>query len=337
MKGSPKPPVAQEGQVGQPGVDLLTQPPSEAAIVALAERQHALITLPQLQLHGLGKAAVAKRAKDGRLYRVHRGVYAVGRPSVTQRGRWMAAVLAYGPTAVLSHRSAAALHGLRPDNRAKTDVTQPSSSVKPRPGIEVHRSSTLSGDDVTLVDGIPCTTVARTLVDLGDDVDQQAVERAVGQAEVLQVYDGRAVEDALERAGPRRGAGILSAVLEDFGEPTLTKRELEERFLALCRQASLPRPAVNAWITLEDGIAYEVDFLWRAEGLVVETDSRRFHSHGAAFENDRLRDQRLTLAEFIVLRFTWRQITREPARVAATVARVLARGRHPPLARLARP
>jgi predicted transcriptional regulator of viral defense system len=193
MKGSPKPPSAEAGYVGQPGVDFRSQPPSETAIVALAERQHALITLPQLQLHGLGKAAVAKRAKDGRLYRIHRGVYAVGRPHLTQHGRWMAAVLACGPRAVLSHRSAAALHGLRPDNRAKSDVTLPGSSVRPRPGIEVHRSSTLSEHDVTTVDGIPCTSVARTLVDLGDDVDRPGVERAVGQAEVLGVFDGAAV------------------------------------------------------------------------------------------------------------------------------------------------
>jgi hypothetical protein len=303
----------------------------------MAERQHALITLSQLQLHGLGKAAVAKRAKDGRLYRVHRGVYAVGRPSLTQRGRWMAAVLAYGPRAVLSHRSAAALHGLRPDNRAKTDVTLPSASVKPRSGIEVHRSTTLTAADITTVDGIPCTTVARTLVDLGDDVAQQGVERAVGQAEVLGVFDGAAVESALARAGSRRGAGILGAVLEDFKEPNLTRRELEKRFLALCKQASLPSPAVNAWVTLPDGVAYQADFLWRAERLIVETDSRTFHSHRAAFENDRLRDQRLTLAGFTVVRFTWRQVTREPGRVSCTVGRLLAQGRHPPLARLARP
>jgi hypothetical protein len=337
MKGSPKRPAAEAGQVGQPGVDLLIQPPSEAAIVALAECQHALITLPQLQLHGLSKAAVAKRAKDGRLYRVHRGVYAVGRPSLTQRGRWMAAVLAYGPTAVLSHRSAAALHGLRPDNRAKADVTLPSSSVKPRPGIEAHRSSTLTAADVTTVDGIPCTTVARTLVDLGDDVDKQGVEHAVSQAEVMGLFDGEAVDGALARAGPRRGAGILRAVLENYVEPTLTRRELERRFLALCRQASLPSPAVNAWVTLPDGAAYQVDFLWREERIIVETDSRAFHSNRAAFENDRLRDQRLTLAGFTVLRFTWRQVTREPARVAAAISRLLARSRHPPHARLARP
>jgi Protein of unknown function (DUF559)/Transcriptional regulator, AbiEi antitoxin len=337
MKGSPKSAGGEPQQVGQPGVDFLVEPPSEVAIVAQGERQHDVVTLSQLQFLGLGKAAVAKRAKEGRLYRVHRGVYAVGRPYLTQRGRWMAAVLAYGPRAVLSHRSAAALHGLRPDNRPKSDVTVAGPSAKSRPTIDVHASRTLTRADITTVDRIPCTTVARTLVDLGDDVDQQAVERAVGQAEVLGVFDGQAVEDALERAGPRRGAGILGAVLEDFREPTLTNRQLEARFLALCRRASLPSPEVNAWITLPDGVSYQADFLWRAERLIVETDSRWFHSHRAAFESDRLRDQRLTLAGFTVVRVTWRQVDREPGRVADTVGRLLARASEPPTARLARP
>ena len=223
--------------------------------MAEAERQHALLTLPQLQSHGLGKAAVAKRAKGGRLYRVHRGVYAVGRPDLTQHGRWMAAVLACGPTAVLSHRSAAGLHGIRRDNRAKNDVTLPSPSARSRSTIDVHTSLTLEEADITTVDGIPCTTVARTLVDLGDVVSRREVERAVDQAEVLRVFDGRAVHEALARAGRRKGAGTLRAVLESYDEPALTEREMEERFLALCRKASLPSPAVNAWITLADGVA----------------------------------------------------------------------------------
>jgi hypothetical protein len=265
MKGSPKPPVLEARHVGQPGVDFRAYLPLEAAIVALAERQHGLITLPQLQLLGLGKAAVAKRAKEGRLHRVHRGVYAVGRPALTQRGHWLAAVLACGPKAVLSHRSAAALHGIRRDNRAKTDVTLASPSARPRPGIEVHRSSTLGAADIAVIDCIPCTTLARTLVDLGDVVHRPEVERAVGQSEVLRVFDGRGVDEALARAGPRRGAGTLRAVLAAYEEPKLTEKGIEEAFLALCRTASLPSPAVNEWITTDDGIAYKADFLWRPE------------------------------------------------------------------------
>ena len=324
MKGSPKPPWSEAQHIGQPGVDFCSELPSEAAIVALAERQHGLVTLPQLQLHGLGKAAVAKRAKDGRLHRVHRGIYAVGRPSLTNRGRWMAAVLAYGPKARLSHRSATALHGIRPDNRAKTDVTVPGRSARSRPTIDVHTSLTLDPADITTINGIPCTTVARTLVDLGDVVSRSAVERAVNQAEVLRLFDGKAVHEALARAGPRRGAGTLRAVLESYTEPALTRKGIEERFLALCRKSTLPSPAVNTWITLNDGVAYEADFLWRTEKLIAETDGRDVHSTRKAFEHDRLRDQRLTLAGYTVVRFTWRQLTRDPAGVAETLAALLA-------------
>ena len=235
------------------------------AIARLAERQHGLVTLTQLQVLGLSRSAVAKRAREGRLTRIHRGVYAVGHGRLTKRGHWMAAVLAYGPKALLSHRSAAALHGIRADNRPKTDVTLSSRSARPRPGIEVHTSTTLKAADCTTIDGIPCTSLARTLLDLAEAVDERAVERAVNQAEVLRRFDLRAVEEVLSRAAGRRGAAVLKRVLADYDGPTLTDRELEERFLALCRSASVPRPEVNGWIALDHGIAYKVDFLWRAE------------------------------------------------------------------------
>lgn len=195
----------------------------------LAERQHNVISLPQLQLCGLSPSAVRQRVATGRLTRIHRGVYAVGHGRLTKRGRWMAAVLAYGPGAVLSHRSAAALHGIRPDNRAKTDVTLPSRSARRRPGIDIHASTTLEPADLTTIDGIPCTRLARTLLDLAEAVDRRGVERAVDQAEVLRVFDLRAVHEVLSRAAGRRGAGVLAAVLAEYDGPTLTDRELEER------------------------------------------------------------------------------------------------------------
>jgi Protein of unknown function (DUF559) len=176
--------------------------------------------------------------------------------------------------------------------------------------------------------------VARTLLDLGDLEPARLVERALEQAEVLCVFDLTAVEVALERAGPRRGPGVLRNVLGDLGEPTLTDRELEELMLELIRGAGLPQPEVNAWVTAE-GVAYKADFLWRAERLIAETDSRAFHTSRRAFEHDRLRDQRLALAGFTVVRFTWRQVTRDPGGVGATLAGLLEAGR--PLARLASP
>ncbi len=277
----------------------------------LAERQHGVVALRQLQLLGLSKSAVSRRARAGRFHRMHRGVYAVGYPKLTRYGQWMAAVLACGPKAALSHRSSAGLSALRPDNRRKSDVSVPSPSARPRAAIEVHRSVTLTADDVTTVEGIPCTTIARTLVDLGDVLDRRAVERAVEQADVLRLFDLREVQQAIERAGPRRGPGLLSSVLENLDGPTLTESELEEAFLALCREAAIPTPEVNAWMTLPNGSAIKVDFLWRKERLAVETDGHLFHRTRQSRERDTKRDQLLRVAGFEPVRFTGRQVVFE--------------------------
>jgi hypothetical protein len=145
----------------------------------------------------------------------------------------MAAVLAMGPAARASHRSAAGLLELRVDNRATVDVTVPRASARKRAGIDVHTTTTLTRADVTTHQGIPCTSVARTLVDLGDVIGRRGVERAVEQAEVLRVLDLGALDEVLARAGPRRGAGMLRSILGDLATPTLTRSELEECFLAL--------------------------------------------------------------------------------------------------------
>jgi hypothetical protein len=252
-------------------------------------------------------------------------VYAIGRPELTARGRWMAATLAYGATAVLSHRSAAVLWGIHGSEGAKTHVTLPSPNARARYGIEVHRSLTLTDADLTRLDGIPCTSVARTLIDFADKAKRREVERAVDQAEVLRIFDLQAVEDAIARAGRRRGAALLQAVIADYAGPTLTEEGLEEQFFALCRKAALPEPEVNVWITLDDGAAYKADFLWRAERLILETDGRDVHTTRRAFEHDRRRDQRLTRAGFTVVRFTWRQVTRDADRVLQTTQDLLAR------------
>ena len=288
-------------------------------IARLAERQHGVVGLRQLKEIGLSASGVRSRVARGRLHRIHRGVYAVGYPKLIGYGHWMAAVLACGPRAVLSHRSAAGLWNLRPDNRQKSDISLPSPSARAKAAIEVHRSVTLTADDVTTVDGIPCTTLARTLVDLGDVVDRRAVERAVEQAEVLRLFDLRAIERAIERAGPRRGTGLLSSVLENLSGPTLTASELEEAFLTLCRNAALPTPEVNAWMALPDGSAIKVDFLWRKERLAVETDGHPFHRTRQSRERDTKRDQLLRLAGFEPVRFTGRQVALEKEWVTRTL------------------
>lgn len=295
------------------------QPSRDRNLADLAARQHGVVALAQLRMLGMSASAVRDRVATGRLHRVHRGAYAVGHPLLPAEGRWMAAVLSCGPGSVLSHRSAAALLGLRPSARTGIDVSAPGRAGRSRIGIDAHRAATLAAEDLTSVRGIPCTTVARTLLDLAEVVDCRALERACEQAEMLRLLDLRAVDDVLKRAAGRRGAPILRAVFADldFGA-TLTRSELEERFLALCASSGVPRPRVNACVNVNGG-SLEVDFLWPERRLIVETDGRRAHGTRQAFERDRRRDQRLALAGWRVVRFTWRQVVHEPAEVAETL------------------
>ena len=292
------------------------------AIGRLAERQHGVVSLGQLQSVGLTPSGVRSRVRRGPLTRIHRGVYAVGHGRLTMHGLWMAAVLACGPEALLSHRSAAGLLGVRPVNRTRADVTVTSSSVRPRGGIDVHRTSTLQDADVTVVDGIPCTSLARTLLDLAEVIDRRGVERAIDQAERLRLFDLQAVEDVLSRSDGRHGAPVVRAVLAEYAGPTLTDQELEERFLAMCRAAGFAQPEVNSWIVLADG-AVKADFLWRRERLVVETDGWASHGTRRAFVSDRRRDRRLRLAGWETCRFTWDEVVDDAAEVGATLRRLL--------------
>ena len=292
-------------------------------LAAVAGRQHGVVSLHQLRSLGLSASGVRDRVAAGRLHRVHRGIYTVGVPLLAPRSRWMAAVLAYGARAALSHRSAGAAWGLRADTRDRADVSLPSESVRSRPGIDAHRSATLSAEDVTPVDNIPCTTVARTLLDLADVLNRRGLERAVEQADVLRIFNRRQVDLVLTRAVGRRGAPRLQAVLDANAEPTLTESELEESFLELCERHGLPRPEVAVWVQTREG-HIKADFLWRAQRVVVETDGYTFHGHRQAFERDHRRDALLDLAGWKVRRFTWRQIANDADLVVATVRTALA-------------
>jgi hypothetical protein len=288
-------------------------------LAALATEQDAVLAGTQLRELGFSRDQVAARVSNRRLYRVHQGVYSIVHPSkLSAHGRWRAAVYACGPGAVLSHRSAAALLGIRRTDRAATDVTTPRRTGRSRRGINVHRPGRLTDADITVVRGIPCTTVARTLVDLAGVTDRRSVERACDQAERLELFDLRAIEEQLERAGPRRGAKRLRAVIAAYKagqRPSITESELEERFLAIVVRAGLPRPLVNEWILLPDGTLVRVDFLWPAERLAVETDGRDTHARQRAFVSDRDRDQRLTIAGWRPVRFTWEQVVHAPTTV----------------------
>ena len=298
-------------------------PPLEGAIARLATAQHGVVALAQLHELGLEADAVRKRVACGRMHRMHAAVFAVGHAPLTRNGWYMAAVLACGGGASLSHRAAAALRMLRQSSRSKVDVTSPRRTGRERRGIDAHTSTTLLPRDIETVDGIPCTSVARTLLDLAAVLPRRAVERAVDQADVLQVLDARTIEDVLERAKGHHGVGVLRAILDEHAPgTTLTRNDLEEAFLQICRSAGLPRPAVNAWIALGP-TGYEADFLWRRQGLIAEADGRDVHTTKRAFEHDRRRDQALMLAGYRVVRFPRSQILADRAGVAATLRALL--------------
>jgi predicted transcriptional regulator of viral defense system len=300
--------------------------PLDHRIADLAVKQHGVVALDQLCAFGLGKDAVRKRVAAGRLHRVHRGVYAVGYPLLSKKGHWMAAVLACGPGAVLSHRSAAALWGLQGDGRAKVDVTAPGRRGRMPAGIAAHRHGALDAPDRAKVNDIPCTSLARTLLDVAA-VSPHLVGGAVAQAEVLRVFDLAAVQDVLSRSRRRRGVARLRRALSAY-DPRWerTRSGLERDFLALCARSKLPPPEVNAFLII-DGHRLEPDFLWRDARLIVETDGRQFHDTPSAFERDHQRELRLTLAGWRVSHYSWHQVLDRPDEVTRALRVLLGRSR----------
>ncbi|HEV2775503.1 MAG TPA: DUF559 domain-containing protein [Solirubrobacteraceae bacterium] len=208
--------------------------------------------------------------------------------------------------------------------RRVVDVTAPASRGRAREGVRVHSGATLFRRDVTLIDNIPCTSLARTILDIAETGTRRDVERAIDRAEQQQMLDTRALDDVLARSYGRRGATILRAVLSEHSAgSTLTRTELEEAFLAICRAVELPPDATNVWIPFPEGDGAEADFLYRRQSLIVEVDGRGPHSTRRSFTSDRRRDQRLMLLGWRVVRFTWQQVTFEPAYVAATLRGLL--------------
>jgi very-short-patch-repair endonuclease len=282
--------------------------PQSAAlsIAALADAQYGVIARAQLIDAGLTDAGVARRVRDGRLRRLHRGVYAVGHRALTAEGRWLAAVLAGGPGAVLSHATAAAAWDLRRAGGTFIHVTVPTRGGRERrAGLRLHRSNTLGATDVTVHRGIPITTPARTIIDLAGTLKGRALEHLVDLADQRGLVDFTDLRAA--------NSASLQAVLRNY-RPAPTRSELEERFLQLCDDYGIERPETNGRI---EGI--EVDFVWRERRLIVEVDGYRYHRTPSAFERDRERDVRLITADWTVLRFTWHQIVQRAAWVAAAI------------------
>lgn len=262
-------------------------------LLAVAARQHGMVTTAQLAEAGIGRRSVARRVAKGWLVQRHRGVYQVG-PVQAPRGAEMAAILATGPGSLLSHDTAAALWGFRPPHDGPIHVTT-TRDQRPRPGIRTHRTTRTDSLDAAVLQGLPLTGAQRTLDDLARTLRGAELDRAREQAAVLGLI----------------GRGH---------EPAFTRSEAERRLLRLVRKARLPEPRTNVRLH-----GYEVDFLWPAARLVVEVDGFAFHRTRGAFERDRRRDADLAAAGYTVVRFTWRQITQEPEAVVAQLAVLLRR------------
>jgi hypothetical protein len=249
---------------------------------------------------------------------VHRGVYAVGHGRLTPDGRRLAAVLTGGLEATLFQRSAAALLDLRCASRGAVDIATPTRRGRTRPGIRAHAAD-LHPSERVVVRGIPCTSVARTLLDCADVLDRRSLERMCEQAEILRVFDLAAIRRTLDRANGRKGAALLDAVLQDLTpDKPPSRNEFERDFLRLCEEARVPPPRVNA---PQRGI--ELDFLWPDHNLIVETDGYKTHGTRGAFERDRERDRRLVIDGWRVVRFTWLQVTRRPQEVTEALQALL--------------
>lgn len=278
-------------------------------IAALADRQHGVVAVWQLLRLGLGRDAIQYRASIGQLHRIHRGVYAVGYRTLTPKGHRMAAVLAYGPDAVLSHRSAAAHWDFGP-GFWKIEVTTPHSR-RGRKGTRAHQA-TLHPEDITIRDGIPITSVARTILDLASQLNQDRLTNLIEEADRKQLFDLGALDRVLARRqrAPRR----LTAVLAAYRGPADTRSKLERDFRALIAKTGLPEPQYNVLLA-----GLTVDVYWPEWKLVVELDGKPYHTDPSAFETDRIRDATLQKIDIRVLRVTGKRMDNESGAVLADI------------------
>lgn len=297
----------------------------DRAVARLAQRQHGVVARRQLLEIGLGRVAIVERLQHGQLHEVHRGVYVVGSPRICRKGRWLAAVLACGDGALLSHQSAARLWNLLPVATEWVEVT--GVGRRRRDGIVSHRS-VVPDDERMLKDGIRVTSPFRTIFDLAAVAPMREVERAFHEAEVREVRDRVSLPMLLERYPGRRGARKVRALLEAGEVETITRNDFEEAFLALVDAHGLLRPRMNADLAIR-GRFFEIDALWQEHCLAVELDSRSIHGTRKRFESDRLRDRILVAEGWRTMRITWWQLRDEPEQIAADLRSALDLGLYP--------
>ena len=289
-------------------------------MVDLAGTQWGVVSRAQLVALGISPATIDMWVRRGRLRGRHRGVYAVAGAILPRQGRWLAAILACGKGAVLSHVSAAVHWNLLQYDAPRPEVTAPASRHGV-PGIRLHRSRSLDEKDTTNHQGIPVTTIHRTLLDIAAQVPEHHLERALAQAERLQLYDHTAIEDLIERSNGHRGTKRLAQAI-DAG-PAWTRGELEARMRSFVRKHRLPHAVFNDVVDAPDHPQLELDVYFPAHGLVVETDGWESHRTRQAFESDRAKDAALVAAGYTVMRFTWRQLRDDPQTVAARLRAIM--------------
>lgn len=291
-------------------------------LLALARSQHWVLALDQLRAFGATREQIRHLVRAGRLFRVHRGVYAVGRPDLAQPGRWMAGVLAAGPDALLGGRAAGRLWALLERGGEAPEVLVPAHVNRTPGGVLVHRSGTLLPGDATRRDGIPVTGLQRTLLDLARLLDARELKSAVRQAQRVHRLDLRPLH--ARTASPRTDVACarLHALLDLYVPVELTQSELEAEFLELCVRHRIPLPDLQRRFG-----AQRADFTWSDLRLVVEVDGRGTHDTDVAFLEDRVRDRRRRAEGFEPLRFTWPEVVHRPGEVARELLTAMARRR----------
>jgi very-short-patch-repair endonuclease len=288
----------------------------DARIAEIAGPQHGVISREQLFALGLGKDAIQLRLRAGRLLRLHRSVYAVGHRNRSRESVWMAAVLAGGQGTVLSNRPAGAAWAICA-SAGRVEVTVPRQK-RPNRRIVFHHA-VLPADERTVRDGIPITTVPRTLLDLAATLDPRQLERAINEAEIQRHWDALSFHDLLHRYPRRPGTRNARAALHRRSEGmTVTKSDLEELFIRFSDEAGLPRPETNVHI---EGV--EVDCVWRTQRVIIEVDSWEIHRTREAFERDREKSRILQAAGWRCVPITYLQLTRASEAVASDVRRLL--------------
>jgi very-short-patch-repair endonuclease len=295
------------------------------AIADLTTGQHGVVSRRQLRALGLSDDAITARAASGYLQSLFHGTFAVGHRAITRQGRMLAAVLACDSGTVLSHGSAAELLGLWDKRLPVMHVIPPDWSGRAIDGIRWHRVRLPLLDELEIRNGIPCTTVSRTLVDMAGWTSLSSMRRLVEQAAVLRLLDVEEI-DRILALGRRRGAPRLRAILAPWRETPedrpVVRSRLEARLLPLLIEKGLPAPRTNVKVRV-DGYRFEVDLLWEEQRLAIETDGEETHGTRVAFQRDRKRDQILTAAGYRTSRITWRQVVDEPNAVVYRVSRML--------------